>query len=337
LKRLDAALNAHGVESNLSSKASEMIKFKNGADLVKSGKLEDLEKLKAIDPEMADALIKQHQDIGALKDAGSKLGRVKSITDAGDLEVIKDLKPELYNEIRDRLQQAHIAESDIAGIKRLSETDPAFAAKLDQTEKELSGLKKASRGLSKVSDLGDVDMLAGLEKVNPDLAKEITEKLKRAQVAGKGKAGLQSMASMYRKGIGAEDLKALDALYGTSYYKQAVDARTMTDLGAGSSGRIPGFGTKERTGVSQLVPNALGSAGAAVAGPKGAALGYFLGGFLSSPRKAVQLTQLANGISRISDMPVALDKIIVAAEIGNTMAVLRWLDKNGLGENGLKD
>src|SRR5690606_5674600 len=332
LRRLDQALNSHGVKSDLAGKANNMIKFKTGAELAKSGKLEDLEKLREIDPEFAEALIKQYNEVNTLKDAGSKLGRVKSVKDMEELAVIKDLKPELYSEIKDRLTRANIAENDVQAIKRLRESDPAFAKRLDSEMNQLKGLKKASRGLNKVSDFDDADMLAGLENLNPKLVAEIKDKLQKAQVANAGKSGLQSMASMYRKGIGAEDLKALDKLYGSNYYEQAIDARTMVDLGAGSSGQIPGFGTKERTGVSQLVPQGLGAAGAAIGGPKGAAVGYFLGGFMSSPKKAVQMTQLANGISKISDMPVALDKIIAAAEIGNTAAVLRWLERNGLSE-----
>src|SRR5690606_6756460 len=173
--------------------------------------------------------------------------------------------------------------------------DPNFAKQLDSEMAQVAAMKKASRGLNKVADFDDADMLAGLEKVNPKLVAEIKDKLQKAQVAGKGKAGLQSMASLYRKGIGADDLKALDKLYGTKFYEQAIDARTMVDLGAGSSGKIPGFGSKERTGISQLVPNALGSAGAAIAGAPGASIGYFLGAFTSSPKKALQMTQLANG------------------------------------------
>src|SRR5690606_7060069 len=71
LRRLQAAMNSHGVKSTVADKAEEMMKYKKGADLAKSGKLEDLEKLREIDPEMAEALIKQHNEVSTLKNAGS--------------------------------------------------------------------------------------------------------------------------------------------------------------------------------------------------------------------------------------------------------------------------
>src|SRR5690606_2382075 len=108
LRRLQAAMNSHGVKSTVADKAEEMMKYKKGADLAKSGKLEDLEKLREIDPEMAEALIKQHNEVSTLKNAGSKLGRVKSAKDMDELESIRELKPELYEEIKSRLQLAKI-------------------------------------------------------------------------------------------------------------------------------------------------------------------------------------------------------------------------------------
>lgn len=211
-------------------------------------------------------------------------------------------------------------------LERLGKIDPEFVSNYVRDVYNSNLYGKMSKDVSKAGDIGKLKM-SGLEAINPAKFNEISDAMKKADASDIPNL-LGRIGSQKEKELAMRDLKILDETFGTDFEKRIEDARVLAELGGGNSGKVKWWGRRENTGVN--VPMAIigASAGGAVGGA-GAPLGVALSQILQSPRGAVHAYQFANGLDKLTTGKT-LDKLIAAAEIGNSKAVLDYLSKNGL-------